>query len=258
MECLRGRYTEVWCATQNVSLARFADRARSILSTGLDWLGLPDADPPPRLISDLRSFDEIISWYGFGNQDFQRHVSELNLPLRFLSALPPSEGDKLQHAADFFLDQARKIGPCDRSAVPRLPIQRDPEGSSDFLVIHPFASSPTKRWDLNKFKKVASRMPVHVRWCAGPEETLDGAVRFDDLYQLAIWLSRARVYLGNDSGISHLAAAVGVPVVALFGPTRPEIWAPRGEHVRVMRDMEKLTVEEVCEAVLHMAQFKAR
>lgn len=64
---------------------------------------------------------------------------------------------------------------------------------------------------------------------------LPGAVRIDDLYLLACWLARARLYIGNDSGITHLAAAVGTPVLALFGPTDPAVWAPRGPHVRVVR-----------------------
>ena len=77
-------------------------------------------------------------------------------------------------------------------------------------------------------------MPV--RWCRGPEDPpLDDAVEIGNLYELACWLARARLYIGNDSGITHLAAAVGTPVLALFGPTDPRVWAPRGEHVRVAR-----------------------
>jgi ADP-heptose:LPS heptosyltransferase len=77
-------------------------------------------------------------------------------------------------------------------------------------------------------------MAVH--WCAGAEDPpLPGAVRIDDLYALACWLARARLYIGNDSGITHLAAAVGTPVLALFGPSNPAIWAPRGANVRVAR-----------------------
>ncbi len=59
-------------------------------------------------------------------------------------------------------------------------------------------------------------------------------MRFENLYELACWLARARVYIGNDSGITHLAAAVGTPVVAIFGPTDPAVWAPRGERVAVI------------------------
>ena len=99
---------------------------------------------------------------------------------------------------------------------------------------------------------MVARLSIPVRWCAGPEETLDDAVRFKDLYELACWLARARVYIGNDSGITHLAAAVGTPVVAIFGPTDPAVWAPRGERVAVVGDrggLEEIEPDEVLEAV---------
>jgi ADP-heptose:LPS heptosyltransferase len=93
-------------------------------------------------------------------------------------------------------------------------------------------------------------MPV--RWCAGPEEPLPDAVCIADLYELACWLATARVYIGNDSGITHLAAAVGTPVVALFGPTDPRIWAPRGPQVHVIARpaLADIAVEEVLATVL--------
>ena len=75
---------------------------------------------------------------------------------------------------------------------------------------------------------------MRVLWCAGPEEAIENAMRFENLYELARWLASARVYIGNDSGITHLAAAVGTPVVAIFGPTDPAVWAPRGERVSVL------------------------
>jgi heptosyltransferase-2 len=51
------------------------------------------------------------------------------------------------------------------------------------------------------------------------------------LPQVAALLARCRLYLGNDSGVSHLAAAIGVPTVAVFGPTDPAVWAPLGPRV---------------------------
>jgi len=48
-------------------------------------------------------------------------------------------------------------------------------------------------------------------------------------------LARCDVYVGNDSGISHLAGAVGAPTLALFGPSDPLQWAPRGARVTVLR-----------------------
>jgi ADP-heptose:LPS heptosyltransferase len=70
-------------------------------------------------------------------------------------------------------------------------------------------------------------------------------VRFDDLYDLACWLAGARAYIGNDSGIAHLAAAVGTPVVAIFLTTDPRVWSPRGGHVVVLENPQ---VEEVVAA----------
>jgi heptosyltransferase-3 len=52
---------------------------------------------------------------------------------------------------------------------------------------------------------------------------------------LAGLMRHATFYVGNDSGITHLAAACGIPTIALFGPTDPRIWAPRGPTVRVIR-----------------------
>ena len=73
----------------------------------------------------------------------------------------------------------------------------------------------------------------------------------DNLYELACWLQTARLYIGNDSGITHLAAAVGVPVVAIFGPTDPAVWAPRGDRVRVVSgNLEDISVDQVLKCVV--------
>ena len=239
LECLRAGYTEVWTAGQNVPLARFADRARPIASTGLDLLGI--ADPPPRLMEDLRGFDSIISWYGANRPDFRELVRELRLPFTFFPALPPDAAGC--HAADFYLEQARTFAPCESDGVPRISI---PSARENFAVIHPFSSSFRKNWPLENFRRVAEglsrQMPV--RWCRGPEDPpLEGAVTMDNLHDLGCWLARARLYIGNDSGITHLAAALGTPVLALFGPTDPAVWGPRGPNVRVAR-FGVLTVSE--------------
>jgi ADP-heptose:LPS heptosyltransferase len=44
-----------------------------------------------------------------------------------------------------------------------------------------------------------------------------------------------RLFVGNDSGISHMAAALGIPTIAIFGPTDPVLWSPRGNKVVVVR-----------------------
>lgn len=248
IEELRCEYLEVWVARQNVPLVRFADRVEAIQDTGLDWLGLPDREPPSALIERLRSFDAIVSWYGSNRDDFRQAVARLGLPVQFLKALPPDAG---VHAADYFL---RQVGRPDLAGFPRLDC---PRWEGGFAVIHPFSGSPRKNWPLDNFRAVArwleGRMPV--RWCAGPEEELEAAVRIENLYELACWLAGARIYIGNDSGITHLAAAAGAPVVAIFLVTDPAVWAPRGERVRVV---EGGAMEDVMAAIVSLLADECR
>jgi len=237
MEHLRAEYTEVWVPSAIVPLIRFAE-ARAIASTGIDLLGLAGVDPPAGLIARLRQFDSIVSWYGSNRAEFRECVRTLGLPFQFLDALP-DRGAKM-HAADFFLKQAGGEG----LAVPRIEIEAG--GRGDFAVIHPFSGSTRKNWPLERFRELAARLGMPVRWCAGPEETIEGAERFDDLYDLACWLASARLYIGNDSGITHLAAAAGTPVAAIFGPTDPQMWAPRGKRVSVVSgELEGTEVDQV-------------
>jgi heptosyltransferase-2 len=73
------------------------------------------------------------------------------------------------------------------------------------------------------------------------------------LSELVVELSQATLFVGHDSGVSHVAAATGTRAVALFGPTDPIIWSPGGDHVTVIqspdRTMAGLTVETVLETL---------
>jgi heptosyltransferase-3 len=237
LESLRAEYLEVWVAERNVPLIRFADAVHSIGSTGLDLLELTE---PPKLVERLRTFDSIDSWYGASRPEFRGTIERLGLPFRFYPALPP---DARLHAVDYYLNQVPQV---EHALACSWSLKVPPHAREEFAVIHPFASSPQKRWPLEKFRQVARRLKLPVRWCAGPQEDLAGAVRIDDLYELACWLARARVYIGNDSGISHLAAAVGTPAILLFGPTDPAVWAPRGS--RVLFPMDKMEPADVVAA----------
>jgi ADP-heptose:LPS heptosyltransferase len=77
-----------------------------------------------------------------------------------------------------------------------------------------------------------------------------------DLSELAARLRGASAYLGNDGGITHLAAAVQCPTLALFGPTRPEHWAPRGLKTAWIKadgnDISAITVDQVWDALIQL------
>lgn len=213
---------EVWVPSAVVPLVRFAPHVRSIADTGLDTLGIPCRQPSARLVDGLRSFEEIVSWYGSGREEFRAALESLGVSVDFRAALPAA--DSAAHAVDFFLG-------VPSARYPSIPIPRRDNG---FIAIHPFSGSTHKNWPLANFRELEAGLPLPARYCASVEQMLPGALQYPNLYDLAQWLAGASLYIGNDSGITHLAAAVGVPTVAIFGYSNPTIWAPRGPHVRVV------------------------
>ena len=238
IDSIAADYKEVWVPSAIVPLIRRADRVDSIARTGLDLAGLPGVAPPDTLMRRLRSFDRIVSWYGANRDGFRAAMAAL--PFEFHAALPDGAG----HAVDFFLAQ---LG-LPPGAIPSIPADGVTRGR--YIAIHAFSGGAKKNWPLEQYRELAARLP-DVRFCAGPDEPLNGAVRYDSLGEVARWLAGARLYIGNDSGISHLAAAVGVPVIAIFGPTDPRVWAPRGLRVEVL---SKPSVEGVYNAACAMLE----
>ena len=232
MEHLRAPHTEVWTNEANLPLAGGFDACRSIISAGLDRYGvLP--------LERLRNFDSIISWYGAGRPDFRELVAGAGLPFTFLPALPAKQSQT--HAVDYY---AAQVG-APSGLTPEIRV-------GDFekhgqIVLHPFASSPAKRWPGAMAFDLPGERVVRIR---GPEEQLDGALFIPDLMDLARFLAGARAYIGNDSGITHLAAALGIPAIALFGPTDPTVWGPRGKQVRILNEPDfEIQQEAVIEAL---------
>jgi hypothetical protein len=221
--------SELWVREAVVPLAAMLWKAQSIAATGLDLMGIEGVEPPGGLLQRLSQFDEIHSWYGSNHPEFRQAVRDL--PFRFYPALPDEAG--AQHAADFY---AAQVG-MPAGAVPMISVKTARHGRA---VVHPFASGARKQWPLEDFRAVAEMLDAE--WCAGPEP---GRLRYERLDKLAEWLAGASVYIGNDSGIAHLAAAVGTPCVVLFGPTNPVVWAPRGPAVRVLSPMSQITPEDV-------------
>lgn len=243
MKWLKAQYTEIWVPSNVVPLVQFADRVRAIPDTRIDLLGIDSGEPPAELRKALSNFDEIVSWYGTNRPEFRESAAMLNPGWRFLPALPPDGYNG--HATDF---HAELVG-APYGLQPE--IQADNPKLRNTIVIQPFSGGRSKNWPLSRFHELAKLLPLPVEWTAGPEEDLPNAHRFENLLELASWIRGAAVYIGNDSGITHLAAAAGAPVVALFGPSNHVIWQPRGKHVTtiVRASLEEIQVADVLEAV---------
>ena len=220
LEALGG---EVWCAAVNVPLVRFA-RARAISSTGLDLIELGLASD-----IELRAFDEIFSWYGGTREQFRQAVA--HLPFRFFPALPAG-----QPAHEFYAKQLNIPTLPPRLDIPRLNGPR-------YAVIHPYSGSPKKNWPIEHYMALTTQLDIPVIWTCGPEETLPAHLpqrHFDNTWELATWLGNAAVYIGNDSGPTHLAAAAGAPTIAIFrDASDPRIWAPPNARVLIDPPVEQ-------------------
>jgi heptosyltransferase III len=125
-------------------------------------------------------------------------------------------------------------------------------GSGPWLAVAPGSGQARKNWPLSHYYEVtralAWQFGLRVVWLAGPAE--EGLLPYLEalaqaqghlllanrpLAQVAHFLSRCRLYLGNDSGLTHLAAAVeGPDILALFGPTDSRVWAPLRPDVLIL------------------------
>jgi heptosyltransferase III len=131
--------------------------------------------------------------------------------------------------------------PCEAGGAP----------STHWVALHVGSGSPRKNWAAARWAAVAEALAgrgSRLLLVAGPAEgeavqavaeavpaAQPVVMRDWPLEDLAALLARCAGYVGGDSGITHLAAAVGTPVVAVFGPTDPAVWAPRGPQVAIVR-----------------------
>lgn len=232
---------------------------RSLNSSEVTALFQARSDHCDKVLERWKQYDAVYSWHGSGHPEVMHRLRNLTRdhahffrfrPLRFsghqsdyyLACLPSQpavayEQEKLiairedarRWAEQFWLEHALNDRPI--------------------LALGPGSGAREKNWSAEFFLEAA-------QWWRGVTEgeilVLIGPVERErgelgqlpgaclDPGQLSLGhvtalLERSLVYLGNDSGISHLAGAVGVRTVVLFGPTEPRQWAPRGRNVLVLR-----------------------
>jgi heptosyltransferase-3 len=237
----------------------------------IDLVGLPGAStasidrreiadlfaPGERLSPETHAlcggFATIHSWSGFGDPDLRRRLNLLGservcvYPFR---GMQPTE-----HATDYY---ARCVG-LDPMRPPASTVVQDSQWWADFrkrhrlanrhvLVMHAGSGSSRKNWQ--GFDEVArywrQHYPDAIVLLHGPAENAASMpvspevvpVAGLSLPQVAALLQRSSLYLGNDSGISHLAAFVRARGLALFGPSDPTVWAPRDGALQILHAPE--------------------
>jgi hypothetical protein len=231
-----------------------------------------DGQLPDEARRVLAPFDGVIAYTS--NEELVRGIAAAAPRAQVVSRgpLPPTSGP---HAARWLAEAVRPFGADPNTPTPLLQPTADEIGCSRtwldrlgarFLAIHPGSGSAGKNWPADRFTSVVDAVAAGQPWllvegpadrdAAVPLARRDGAVRARELPArvLGTVLARAGVYVGNDSGVSHLAAAWGAPVVALFGPTDPALWAPVGPRVTVVRSpdgrMDGIAATHVTDAAL--------
>ena len=186
---------------------------------------------------------------------------------RILHINPLPRWDEGVHLSDFLLKQLGRYGIPIRDTVPRLYLRDSdqewgeefwmqrgvsPEERSRGIILHPGSGSKKKIWPIHRyvelFQQLRNQLNGTFLVVLGPAEGPEAQRAFEEvgdrhlilakglsLVQLASVMAGCRLFIGNDSGISHMAAALGLPTLALFGPTDHRVWSPRGEKVVIVR-----------------------
>lgn len=143
-----------------------------------------------------------------------------------------------------------------QSEIPRARLFATPaKRSKPYAVIHPFASSPDKAWPAERFVAAARNLDLQPVIVGSPNDDFSPFAGFDiscgTLAETSSLLAGASLFLGNDSGPAHMAAAYGVPAVVLFGPSDEVTWAPWRTEAKVLKDttIARISAEHVVEAL---------
>lgn len=284
---LRLAFPEAWIEVLGyrhiVALAEkryYADAIRSIEYGGMASFFIPNGKLPEELVVYFSDFDQVISYLydpdGFFEANLRRAgVQNLISGTWKVDATPGSAHAARQLARPMeqlalFLEEGQETAPlhltdADHALAAEHPAIR---AGRPLLALHPGSGGAYKQWSLDHWQQLTATLRnfpdapqlLFVGGEADQERIAvlrqpgDAEASHLPLPQLAALLSRCRAFLGHDSGISHLAAAVGTPSTLLFGPTDASIWAPVGKHVTALEApngfLDALTPEAVLQALL--------
>jgi heptosyltransferase III len=228
-----------------------ADCILDLNSARLVCLFSPDSDLSQEVRDRLRA-DVIVSYLSDPTGGVQKKLSDL-ASINLVRG--PFRLDlERRHAVEQLAEPLERLGISLVDPVPRLPVR----GAGAFghrLAVHLASGSPQKNWPLENWIELLSRLGPRFDELIVVAGEADADITRSLLPQISsknvrllenrpLWdlvteLHLATLFIGHDTGVTHLAAAAGTPTVALFGPTDPEIWAPKGEHVCVVRSPDQ-------------------
>ncbi len=255
------------------STTRLAGAADRVAAEGGDWARMFTPDGPSQALT--RRFADchlLVACLPGGPESAPSHYLRnlRSLCNQVLIGDPRPKSGQTYHMTQRLLEPLR--GADDLTVEPRpvIPLPSHPRSEASGLVIlHPGSGGRSKCWPAERFLNVLQwlqqqAVPTGILW--GPAEQarreefppeLVSSARLlspGSAWQLAQQLAGARLYIGNDSGPGHVAAAVNCPTLSLFGPTEARLWHPVGARVLQAPDgdMENLASSTVIDAVTDM------
>lgn len=221
------------------------------------------------LSEDLRDyfseFNIIVSYLFDPDEIFRTNVG-ISSPAQFIVAPHRPKEQERVHATQVYLKPLERLAIFGADPVPRLTIQLI-DDARPTLAMHPGSGSEKKNWPEAKWSQLAEKLIAETQLdllLVGGEAEGDRLQRLHDklpadrchiakslgLSQLAARLRSCVGFVGHDSGITHLAAALGLPCLVLWADTIEEIWRPQGDRVTLVKEVagiSNLSVERVAE-----------
>ena len=242
------------------SLAKLAgcvDEVRSIEARALAGFFARKGELDPVLSDYLAGFNIIISYLFDPDEIFRENVGRCSKAQFLAGPHRPKEKESL-HATEVFLKPLEGLAIFGADAVPRIRLNMIPQGKSvPFLAVHPGSGGEKKNWPEEHWMELLRHIAGETNWqvllVGGeaeearlqrlasiiPVERLKVALH-QPLTDLAPRLAASHAFIGHDSGITHLAAAVGLRGLVLWGGTSPDIWRPRSDGFELLREARGL------------------
>jgi heptosyltransferase III len=232
-----------------------AHDVRSIEARALAGFFARGAPLDPALQNFFAEFPIILS-YLYDPDDIFRENVQRCAPGQFIACPHRPDNEHGRHATEVFLEPLNRLAIFDPDPVPHLRISTSPSSASaaalPTVALHPGSGSERKNWPLGNWIALATQLTAdtgHALLLVGGEAEADKLDRMTatlpsdrvevasgwPLAKLAERLTRCMAFVGHDSGITHLAAALGLRTLALWGVTPEAIWRPRGDHVTILR-----------------------
>jgi heptosyltransferase-3 len=226
------------------------DRVQPIEARGLAAFFAAGGALDSQVADYFGRFDIIISYLFDPDRIFQTNVAQCSRAQFIVGPHRPNEMERL-HATEIYLKPLERLAIFDANPAPRLAVNA-PSMIAKRLAVHPGSGSERKNWPEENWaallKALCAMTSIDLLLVGGeaegkrlerlaaklPPERVT-VLRSVPLPELAVQLAGCNGFVGHDSGISHLAAALGIPVLVLWGQTQAEIWRPRGESVRLLR-----------------------